>query len=300
MKSDLKKVLKGHAASVYCLCVDSSSSRLFSGSSDKMIGVWSLEEFLPDSFSIKLDASVYSIKQLGQFLFLGQGQGGVHIIDLTTKKEVRHLKYHTRPVFEILANPSKPFLYFLGGDGVLSIVDSADFSLKWSLPLSDDKLRSGITDSEGERLFVGASDGYIRILETDYYNVLNEKLAHDGGVYDMAWLSPKELLTVGRDGHIRLWDNRDSEIIEREAIPAHNFAIYSLEISPSGKYFATGSRDKTVKIWNPDDLKHPLRISRKGPLGHTHSVNAVKWINDGLLVSAGDDRDLYFWTISNS
>jgi WD40 repeat protein len=265
-----------------------------------MIGVWSLEEFVPDSFSIRLDAPVYSIKKLDQYLFVGQGLGGVHIIDLTTKKEIRHLKYHTRPIFRIVANPSKPFLYFLGGDGVLSIVDSTDFSLSWSLPLSDDKLRSSLTDSEGGRLFVGGSDGYIRILETEYYNVIYEWQAHEGGVYDMAWLSLEKLLTVGRDGHIRLWDYKHGEVFEREAIPAHNFAIYSLEISPSGKYFATGSRDKTVKIWNPDDLKNPLRIARKGPLGHTHSVNVVKWINDESLVSAGDDRDLYFWTISNS
>ncbi len=300
MKSDLKKVLKGHAASVYCLCVDRISSRLFSGSSDKMIGVWSLEKFAPDGFSIKLEAPVFSIEKLDQLLFVGQGLGGVHIIDLTTKKEIRHLKYHARPIFRIIANPSKPYLYFLGGDGVLSIVDSNDFLLRWSLPLSDDKLRSATLDSKGDRLIVGSSDGYIRILETDYYNVLNEKRAHQGGVYDMAWLTPKKLLTVGRDGHIRLWDYRDNEIVESEAIPAHNYAIYSIDISPSGKYFATGSRDKNVKIWNPDDLKNPLRISRKGPIGHAHSVNVVKWINDELLVSAGDDRDLHFWTISDS
>lgn len=300
MKYDLKKVLKGHASSVYCLHVDTMSSRFFSGSSDKMVGAWSLEKLIPDGFSIKLDAPVFSLEKLGQFLFIGQGVGGVHVIDLKTKTEIRHLKYHARPVFEIIGNPVKPYLYFLGGDGVLSIVDSLDFSLGWSLPLSDDKLRSAVTDSSGDRLLVGSSDGYIRILETDYYNVLNEKLAHEGGVYDMEWLTAEKLLTVGRDGHIRLWDYADNQIVEREAIPAHNFAIYSIDISPSGKYFATGSRDKTVKIWKPNDLKSPLRISRKGPLGHTHSVNVVRWLKDDLLVSAGDDRDLHFWAISNS
>jgi WD40 repeat protein len=188
----------------------------------------------------------------------------------------------------------------LGGDGVLSIVDSSDFALRWSLPLSEDKLRSAILDADGERLLVGSSDGHIRILETEYYNVLSEIKAHEGGVYDMAWLAEEKLLTAGRDGHIRVWNYSNGEIVEKQAIPAHNFAIYSIDVSPSGKYFATGSRDKTVKIWDPEDLSNPLRISRKGPIGHTHSVNVVRWINDGLLLSVGDDRDLHFWSISDS
>jgi WD40 repeat protein len=300
MKADLKKVLIGHSASVYCLFVDKISSRLFSGSSDQMVGSWNLEQLIPDSFSVKLDAPIFSIEKVDQLLFLGQGSGGVHIIDLLTKKEVRHLKYHSLPIFKILAHPIKPYLYFLGGDGNLSIVDSTDFSLRWSLPISDDKLRAVALDAKKEKVLIGSSDGFIRILETEYYNVLGEKLAHEGGVYDMAWLTAEKLLTVGRDGHIRIWNYTGDQLFESESIPAHNFAIYSIDFSPSGKYFATGSRDKTIKIWNPDNLKKPLKISRQGPVGHTHSVNMVRWINDGLLVSAGDDRDLHFWTISDS
>ncbi|HKK39888.1 MAG TPA: hypothetical protein VJ949_10755 [Cryomorphaceae bacterium] len=300
MKADLKKILKGHAASVYCLCLDEVASLLFSGSSDRMVGTWNLEHLIPDGFSVKLEAPVFSLFKLEQLLFIGQGNGGVHVVDIATKKEIRHLKYHNRPVFEIIAHPAKPYLYFLGGEGILSIVDSSNFSLKWSLPIAEDKLRTATLDSEGANLLVGSSDGFIRILETDYYNTLSEVKAHEGGVYDMAWLSDDKLLSVGRDGHIRRWEYKDGQIVETDSVPAHNFAIYSIDIAPSGKSFATASRDKTVKVWNPLDLKKPLRISRKGPVGHTHSVNVVKWINDHLLVSAGDDRDLQFWSISGS
>lgn len=265
-----------------------------------MVGAWDIEKLASDGFSIKLDAPVFSLEKSGELLFVGQGSGGVHVIDLLTRREIRHLKYHHLPVFRILTHSSRAELYFLGGDGILSIVDSSDFSLLWSLPISDDKLRSASLDSSGRNLFLGASDGYIRVLETNYYNVLFEIKAHEGGVYDMAWISTEELITVGRDGYIRIWRFADDQIVQKEAVPAHNFAIYSIDISPSGKYFATASRDKTVKIWNPNDLSHPLRIARKGPIGHTHSVNVVRWLRDDLLVSAGDDRDLHFWTILNS
>lgn len=300
LKYDLKKVFKGHAASVYCLYLDDESPRIFSGSSDRMVGAWDLENWKADSFSVKLDSPVFSILKKAELLLIGQGSGGVHVIDLRTKTELRHLKYHDRPIFDISGHSKQPFLYFLGGDGVLSIVDSNDFSLSWSLPLSDDKLRTSILDKSEERLLIGSSDGFIRMLETSYYNVLSEKLAHEGGVYDMAWLTPEKLLTVGRDGHIRIWSFVNDRLVAIEAIPAHNFAIYCVEFCPSRKYFATASRDKTVKIWNCEDLKNPKRISRTGPVGHTHSVNTLKWINDNLLMSAGDDRDIYVWSISGS
>lgn len=299
MKYELKKVLPGHAAAVYALCLDESGSRIFSGSADQMVGAWNSKELEADGFSVKLEAPVFALYKSGNLLFVGQGLGGVHIIDLASKQEVRHLKYHTRPIFDITAHPTQSFLYFSGGDGVLSIVNSSDFSLSWSLPLSEDKLRSICLNSAADKLFVGSSDGYIRILETDYYNVLDEIKAHEGGVYDMGWMSANVLLTVGRDGHIRVWKYVDKKLVEKESIPAHNFAIYSIDISPSGQYFATASRDKTVKIWSLKDLKNPLRISRKGGEGHTHSVNRVKWISDSLLVSAGDDRELHVWSISS-
>jgi len=300
VKAQQKTVLKGHAASVYCLFIDTASSRILSGGADNMLGAWKADELVPDGFSIKLNASVFSIYKSDDLLFLGQASGGVHIFDLSLKREIRHLKYHTRPVFDIVAHDTIPVFYFLGGDGVLSIVDSDDFSLRWSLPLSDDKLRTAIIDSGGNRLLIGSSDGYLRMLETEYYNVLDEFMAHEGGVYDLAWLSEKQLLTVGRDGHVRIWNYTEDRLVQKTAVPAHNFAIYSVDVSPSGKLFATGSRDKTIKVWDPKHMKQPLRISRKGPVGHTHSVNVVKWINESLLLSAGDDRDLHFWTISNS
>jgi WD40 repeat protein len=300
MYAELKKELKGHAAAVYTLHLDKSSNRIFSGSADRMVGVWQSNNLEPDPFSIRTDQAVFSIEKQANHLYVGQGSGGVHVIDLQSRQEIRHLKYHNRAIFQILSHPLKPYLYFLGGDGLLSIVDHADYSLKLSLPISEAKLRTASLSANRELLFVGSGDGYIRILETDYYNVLNDVKCHEGGVYDMVWLSDNEVITVGRDGHIRLWKLRDHQLIEYDKIPAHNYAVYSIDISPSGQKIATASRDKTVKIWEMGNLRKPLRIQRVGTKGHTHSVNVVKWVNDNLLVSAGDDRSLFFWTISDS
>lgn len=300
MHAELDKVLQGHSAAVYCLYYEKQIKRLFSGSADQMVGAWDIENMEADPFSVRIEQAVFSIEKTADHLLVGQGAGGVHVIDERSKREIRHLKYHNRPIFQILSHPSKPYLYFLGGDGILSIVDSEAYALNWSLPISEDKLRAGLTDTSGELLFIGSSDGYLRVLDTNYYNVLNEIKAHKGGVYDMHWLSENELITVGRDGHFRLWNLNDRELTQLDSVAAHNYAIYSLDFSPSGKVFATASRDKTVKIWHKENLRNPLRIERSKGVGHSHSVNVVRWIGENKLVSAGDDRNLYVWTISDS
>lgn len=298
MEASFLKLGKGHSAAVYTMIKD--GSLLLTGSADRMVGAWNTDSLETDKFSVNVGAPVFSLLKLGDLLFIGQGEGGIHLVDMASKKEIRHLKYHVRPVFDMILDRDKGRLYSLGGEGNLSIIAMDDYSLMWSIPISDDKLRCALIDSDQSRLLVGSSDGVIRILETDYFNLLHEISAHEGGVYDMKWLQNGKLITGGRDGHLRYWEWSSGCLSQIEAVPAHNYAIYSIDVAPKGAFFATGSRDKTVKIWRVDNPLNPLRIQRKGPIGHTHSINVVKWLSEDILVSAGDDRDLHFWSISKA
>ncbi len=299
MKSKFHLQRSGHSSAVYCLETDYEMGRIYSGSADRMVGSWRTDNFEPDSFSINVGSPVYSILKSGHILYVGQSEGGIHVLDLQGKKEIRHLKFHNRPIFQIIENELHKQIYSLGGDGNLSIIARDDYALLWSIPISEDKLRAGILSPDSLYLLVGGSDGYIRVLETGYFNLLQEVSAHSGGVYDLKWISNNRLISCGRDGHLRFFDFKKGELIETDSIPAHNYAIYAMDFSPSG-LLATASRDKTVKIWDQNDWKNPLRISRIKGIGHTHSVNVVKWIDESLLVSMGDDRNLFVWTISGS
>jgi WD40 repeat protein len=78
----------------------------------------------------------------------------------------------------------------------------------------------------------------------------------------------------------------------------HIYAIHDIQFSPDGKWFATASMDKTVKVWESETLTllKVLDASRHG--GHKNSVNKLIWssFND-LLVSASDDKNLSIWKI---
>ncbi|MEM9050831.1 MAG: hypothetical protein AAGC47_02160 [Bacteroidota bacterium] len=297
---ELLGILEGHSSAIYTLSISDKSGTVLSGAADNMVGSWSIEDLRPDNFSIRLEHSVFSLLLIDNYFLVGEAAGGVHVVDLVERNELRHLKFHTLPVFSILHDVNRQMIYFIGGDGKLSIVNDEDFSLKWSLPLSEEKLRCGLIHSQASLLLVGSSDGYIRVLETSYFNVIYDFSAHPGGVYDMKWAGGNQFISVGRDGHIRKWRLEDNKVVMINEIPAHNYAIYGLEFSPNGSIFATCSRDKKVKIWKSSDLSFIEKIERNGPIGHTHSVNAIMWYDDHTLLSAGDDRKIFVWNIKDS
>ncbi|MBL0072014.1 MAG: hypothetical protein IPP34_09475 [Bacteroidetes bacterium] len=81
-----------------------------------------------------------------------------------------------------------------------------------------------------------------------------------------------------------------------QKIPAHNYAIYSIVFHPTQNIFATGSRDKTIKIWDAASFEIIKRIDKISDEGHVNSVNKLFFLPDGLLLSASDDRAVMAWT----
>jgi WD40 repeat protein len=94
------------------------------------------------------------------------------------------------------------------------------------------------------------------------------------------------------DPAVRELDNAVKNINDAFLIlRGHVAQVRSVAYSPDGKYIASGSDDKTVKIWDAT-TGTILRSLR----GHSHSVTSVFFSPDGKFVmSSGKDRTVRVW-----
>jgi len=84
----------------------------------------------------------------------------------------------------------------------------------------------------------------------------------------------------------------------KQEVKAHLFTIHALAVSELG-WLASGSMDKTVKVWDRNNgaLLKVIDREKYPSRGHSHSVNALCWVGR-LLASAGDDKIIRIWEVS--
>lgn len=289
--------LSGHAGPVYGFSEGRTYGSLLTASGDRFIAEWDLEQATASPFSVKMEEAVFTVHCMieKQLMLAGTGNGHLHIIDLAAGKEVKNLKVHTKGVFCILPVPEENLILVAGGDGFLSVWEPGSWKLLRHFQISTSKLRE--IKYINNHVFVGGSDGYIRVFDLPWLNELHRFEAHEEGTYTIQKHPRKPLLvTGGKDGHIRFW-HLNENFRPVLAIPAHNYGIYSIVFSPDGRFAASASRDKSIKIWDAELFEPQARLIRPTYPMHTHSVNWLWWHPNGLLISGGDDRKIMAWNI---
>jgi len=303
MSVSVKKVatLTGHSSSIYALSA-SGPNTFFSGSGDKIVAEWDLQNPGEGVLLAKIPEIVYSLftDLKNDRLLVGQAHGGIHVISLSERNELRLLQNHSAPIFHIGSSPKHNLLFSLAGDGKLGILDSNTLGLNAQLIIGDGKLRTSAVNADETLLAIGSADGYITVFSLPELAPVKRWQAHQEGFSVNALVfSPdgKLLLSGSRDALLNVFAVADDFNLV-QSIPAHNYAIYSIAYSPDNKLLATGSRDKTIKIWNPETFEFLHRIDNEKEEGHKNSVNKIIWHNQsGHLISGSDDRAIMIWRI---
>jgi len=288
-----------HQAAVYALEQGPTSETFFSAGSDRKVILWNVTT---DEHKViaQIPAMIVSLCYLSEqnILLVGQTGGGIHVLDLAEKKEIKLLAAHKAYVFDIKHNVDKKQFYVASGDGSISIWNAENFELIHEIKLTDEKIRQLTFSTKRNELAIGCGDGKVHFIDGDTFEE-KQILSHDSGVNSLLYINDDNHLLVGlKNAHLAEWDLMMYQKVNE--FPAHNWAIYSLKQHLNQTFFYSASRDKTIKVWDVNTLKPLQRIQLPKYKGHTHSVNALLPLaSTDLLISTGDDRRVKVWQVKS-
>ncbi|KAK9317267.1 WD40-repeat-containing domain protein [Lipomyces starkeyi] len=268
-----KYTLLGHRQAVNSIAFHPVFSVLASGSEDTMIKVWDWE--------------------LGELERTVKGH----------TKSVLDLDFGGRPGEELLASCSS--------DLTIKLWDANDeYKNIRTLKGHDHTVSCVKFLPDGERIVSASRDKTLRIWAVKTGYCLRTVDGHSDWIKDVVpTLDGELLLSVGADHLARITEVSTGD--SRLTVAAHDHVIECCAVAPpasytyiaalteskripptsSGfEYFATGARDRTIKMW---DFRGNLVVTLEG---HDNWVRSIAFHPGGkFLISAGDDKTIRCW-----
>jgi U3 small nucleolar RNA-associated protein 12 len=144
--------------------------------------------------------------------------------------------------------------------------------------------------SSDDRMLASASSGGLKIWNVKTRNCL--RTLECGYALCCAFLPGDKIVIVGtKEGNIELFDIAASNLLD--SIPAHEGAIWTLQVHPDGKSVVTGSADKSVKFWNFEIVQEEIPgTKRTTPRLKLVQSRALKVSDDVLSLQFSPDSRL--------
>jgi WD40 repeat protein len=108
-------------------------------------------------------------------------------------------------------------------------------------------------------------------------------------VFGVAFVPNRPLIVAGLiTGLLRVWSVENFEDVAQ--LSGHKDRIFSLAISSDGSRIVSGSRDRTMHVWDG------FTFEKLGLCEHEDEINSVALSPDGSLIASGsDDRTVWIW-----
>ncbi|CAB3378883.1 Hypothetical predicted protein [Cloeon dipterum] len=196
-----------------------------------------------------------------------------------------------------------------GDDGTVCFWNLAHRSLVKTVKAHEETVQALATSPDSQLVASGCSQGVLHVHEIEDGDLLaTQDSAHDMGV-TAADFSPVPrparqgvkkvfmLATSGQDHVVRLWNvlvYKSRVLLEpSQTLSGHSSSVLCVRFDPSGAHLASGSLDKTLRVWDVASVKCAKVLQ-----GHDRYVTSCSFSRDGSLLSSGsNDKTVKIWNV---
>lgn len=284
----------GHQGPLYAMALNSSTKKLYTAGSDGLIVEWDLEK--PDLGKViaRAEQSIYSmlIDSKTNSLYIGLNLKGFLKINLSNFETQLLADFNEFWLYDFAMK--NDLFWFAHHDGLVSAYSVEKREIIKKLKIDNYRIRK--IGFYQEYILLANSHGELIFMDL-FGKILQKQSIHDSTIFDF-FILDDIIFTVGKDAKIQSFRiNQDLELDLIQSVIGHIYAIHTLAFHPAKKIFATGSMDKTIKIWDLNlNLLKVIDAARHG--GHKNSVNKLIWSElNNYLFSISDDKLVSIWEI---
>jgi WD40 repeat protein/beta-lactamase regulating signal transducer with metallopeptidase domain len=267
----VKATLDGHERGVNTVVFAPDGKTFASGGWDGTIRIWDAQTLEPRHVLEGLSGLTELAFSPDGRLLASAGEGDVVTLwDVGTGTEASRLTGFRLPVQCVSFSPDGRLLATGGGDnrpgshGEVKIWDVANQSLAATMEGHERAVVSIAFSPDGTELATGGLDETIRLWDV---HGRRERLML-GGLSNCA-----QALAYSRDGRTLAWSGRSDGLVslhdtrtgaEIVRLVGHSAVVQGVAFAPSGRGLATGSADRTIKLWDVPALESSRPVARIG------------------------------------
>ncbi|RLG55269.1 MAG: hypothetical protein DRN88_05875, partial [Candidatus Hydrothermarchaeota archaeon] len=251
---EILRTFKGHTGPVYSVCYSPDGKYIVSGSKDKTIRIWRMEDGECIMVLKGHTGSVYSVfySPDGKHITSGSKDKTIRIWKVEDGKCTMILKGHSHSVLSACYSPDGEYIASGSQDETVRIWRPKGKWRKCIRVLTRwEKVRLVCYSPDGKYLASGIGSD-IKIWRVEDGKCVKLLKGHTGPVYSACYSPDGKYITSGsQDKTVRIWRMEDGKCIK--ILKGHTESVNSVCYSPDGKYVASGSDDETVRIWRVED-----------------------------------------------